>query len=541
MQASATVRYVDLTSANAAPPYINWPTAATNIQDAIDAAVDGDQVLVTNGLYATGGRVVFGVMTNRVVVDKAVTVQSVNGPATTAIAGFTSPGVFPPFGIRCVYLTNGAALIGFTLTNGCSRNAGDTLREKSGGGLWCEGAGAIASNCVFVGNSGTWFGGGAYRGTLINCTFTNNRAGFGGGACSNTLINCSLVRNSASYNNLNSGGAAYYCALSNCLIVGNQALGGGSFGGGVYASTLTSCVLSNNSANTGGGACLGVINNSLISSNSASSGGGVYRSLLTNCLVIRNSAVIGGGVYSFNPDPIYNCTVVSNTASSGAGGVREGLCLNCIVYYNLAPNAPNIQPVTVAYCCTAPLQVGSGNFTNEPMFADLAGGDFHLQSDSPCLNSGNNTFVAITNDLEGNPRIAGGTVDVGAYEFPSPASVLSYAWAQQYGLATDGSADFIDSDGDGMNNWQEWMAGTIPTDRASLLTMLSPSNNAAGVAVSWRSVSGRTYFLQRGTNLAPQPIFSTLRSNLTAQAGATTFTDTTATNRGPYFYRVGVQ
>jgi hypothetical protein len=252
-QASASVRYVDLNSTNAAPPYINWATAATNIQDAIDAAMDGDQVLVTNGLYATGGRVVFGVMTNRLVVDKAVTVQSVNGPAATAIAGFTSPGVFPPFGIRCVYLANGAALIGFTLTNGCSRNAGDHSREQSGGGLWCEGAGAFASNCVFAANSGTYFGGGAYGGTPINCTLTNNKAGFGGGACSNTLINCSLVRNSATYNNDNSGDAAYYCALSNCLIVGNQALGGGSYGGGVYASTLTSCVLSNNYSNTGGG------------------------------------------------------------------------------------------------------------------------------------------------------------------------------------------------------------------------------------------------------------------------------------------------
>ena len=94
-----------------------------------------------------------------------------------------------------------------------------------------------------------------------------------------------------------------------------------------------------------------------------------------------------------------------------------------------------------------------------------------------------------------------------------------------------------------MNNWQEWIAGTIPTDRASLLTMVSvsPSIRASGLEVSWRSVSGRTYFLQRGTNLASQPIFSALRGNLIGQAGATTFTDTTATNRGPYFYRVGVQ
>jgi hypothetical protein len=286
---------------------------------------------------------------------------------------------------------------------------------------------------------------------------------------------------------------------------------------------------------------LGVIINSLISSNQTVSGGGVYRSLLTNCLVIRDSATIGGGLYSFNPDPIYNCTVVSNTATSAAGGVREGLCLNCIVYYNLAPSAPNIQPVTVAYCCTTPLLIGSGNFTNAPRFADLAGENFHLQSGSPCINSGNNAFVTITNDLDGSPRIAGGTVDVGAYELPFPSSVLSYAWARQYGLATDGSVDFIDSDGDGMNNWQEWIAGTVPIDRASLLTMVSPSNNALGVAVSWRSVSGRTYFLQRGTNLAPQPVFPSLRSNIIGQAGATTFTDTTATNRGPYFYRVGVQ
>ena len=57
---------------------------------------------------------------------------------------------------------------------------------------------------------------------------------------------------------------------------------------------------------------------------------------------------------------------------------------------------------------------GLGNITNDPALVNLTGNDFHLQSTSPCINYGNNAYLTTSIDFDGNLRIAGGTVDIGA-------------------------------------------------------------------------------------------------------------------------------
>ncbi len=94
-RASATIRYVDVNSFNSTPPYTNWATAANTIQQAIDVALAGDKIVVTNGVYAAGGRAVHGTMTNRVAVIKPVTLQSVNGARATVISGAAAAGGHP--------------------------------------------------------------------------------------------------------------------------------------------------------------------------------------------------------------------------------------------------------------------------------------------------------------------------------------------------------------------------------------------------------------------------------------------------------------
>ncbi len=105
-QASAAVFYVDVNSTNPTPPYATWGTASTDIQSAVDLANSGDAVLVTDGVYNTDSVLTSDGTTNQVVLTNAVTLQSVNGSSVTIIDGGGTE--------RCVYLADGAMLMGFT-------------------------------------------------------------------------------------------------------------------------------------------------------------------------------------------------------------------------------------------------------------------------------------------------------------------------------------------------------------------------------------------------------------------------------------------
>lgn len=612
---AGTVRYVDINSSSPTAPYTSWTTAASTIQDAVDVANAGDQILVTNGVYDLGGRPMYGSVSNRVVINKPLTVQSVNGPELTLIKGVLVPNQSAMntngyLSVRCAYVTNGAALSGFTLTNGGVLTIATNAIDQSGAGAWCETNGVL-SNCVVVGNAAYFAGGGVNQGICIDCTIVSNSVRvWGGGASGSVLRNCTISGNQQSHPNTGGGGGVYSCFVTNCVLTSNHAAGndagyggGGAHsslldhctvvgnsaiwgGGGAYGGLLYSCIVSSNSAgqwgggtyfssvvnstlswntsvshgagarrgnlsncvisfNTsqfiGGGAEEADLVNCLVEGNSGYNGGGVGLGTIINCLVVSNSASnVGGGAYAAY---LTNCTVVGNSGFRGGGAWSDTLA-NSIVYFNNASDSPDYDGGSgLNYCCATPLpEGGAGNIAGPPLFVSESLADLHLRSDSPCINSGNNSYVLTSTDIEGLPRIRGGTVDIGAYEFQNPSSTISYSWLQQYGLSTHGDADFADADGDGMNNWEEWIADTNPTNAASLLRMVGASPSNGEIVVTWQSVSTRNYSVERASQLVPSGTsFSTIAMNVPGIEGYTSYADTNAPSNGPSYYRISVR
>jgi hypothetical protein len=117
-----------------------------------------------------------------------------------------------------------------------------------------------------------------------------------------------------------------------------------------------------------------------------------------------------------------------------------------------------------------------------------------------------------------------------------------HAWLASYGLPSDGSADYLDSDGDGMNNWQEYLAGTNPTNANSVFKISSAQVTPGGQFVlRWLSVSNRLYDVMRGTNLASgAAAFLPLSgaTNLTGTPPQNTWTGSVSTASARAFYRL---
>jgi len=208
--------YVDAGRPNDNGDGLSWGTAKRTIQAGVDVAVDGDTVLVTNGIYNVGGAMTpSGMLPNRVVITNNIVVRSVNGVSVTIIQGSGTNAYDTANAMRCVYMTKGV-LDGFTLRDGATVYSlgGSSAVNKEGGGA-CIGSLAWLQNCV-----------------ISNCIASN------GGGVSGIANNHGYIRNSLLVGNLATGygGGAYYASVYNTTLVGNRCSGG--YGGGVWFGSL---------------------------------------------------------------------------------------------------------------------------------------------------------------------------------------------------------------------------------------------------------------------------------------------------------------
>ena len=465
-------------------------------------------------------------------------------------------------------LTNNRA--GYNGGAGCSNTLNNCTVAGNGA---ANGGGTYASfvtNSTFTGNSAR-NGGAADLGVLSGCTLITNRAYNGGATATNAIYNSWLINNLAT----NNGGAACGGSLSGSTILGNIATnngGGTAFVmltgclGGTYQANATNCTYYANYAGSGGGgAALGICSGCFLTNNLSSYGGGIYSNTAYGCFIGGSNRVAlnmhGGGSYG---STLSRCWLYMNSGGGSAYdtlsdcivyfnyngmGVAYGTANNCTIWGNgqLTPldntyncnltnsiiygsinNCANSFSGYISYCCTTPLPAGGvGNFTNAPIFAD---NNFDPATNSPTIGAGNISFAAGTVDYNGRPRTLNGTVDVGAQQFQGATVEPFISWLGQYSLPVDGSVDYTDSDGTGLNNWQKYLAGLNPTNPASVLKIFvpPPTNSSAGYPVTWQSVTNVTYSVQRSPGLAP-PAFVTLQTNIPGQSNTTTYLDTTAT------------
>lgn len=332
--------YVDAAGQNPVPPYTTWATAATNIQDAIDACVLGGTVVVTNGTYRGGPyeKAENRALRSRIVITRDITVRSVNGPTQTAIVGAGdwngSRLVSGPRAVRCVFMNTGT-LSGFTLADGHTLTNGTYTGtweyEQSGGGAYAFGG--VLTNCIVKRCSAYVWAGGVIGGTLLNCTIDGNYgASTAGGAMFATLHNC-VVTNNVSRE---WGGGVHECQVFDSTLVNNRsgAVGQGGAGGGAGNSTLVRTLVQGNSANWGGGLSHSTAIDCTFLTNAAAYGGGANVAQLTNCVLRGNSATGNGG--GANEGTLDRCLLEGNTSVGYGGGAAFATVLNSIVRSNAA-------------------------------------------------------------------------------------------------------------------------------------------------------------------------------------------------------------
>lgn len=304
--------------------------------------------------------------------------------------------------------------------------------ENNGGAIFGNGSINI-TNSIFTNNSASAEGGAVYKvNTITNSTFTDNSASEGG-----AVYSADTITNSTFTNNKASGGAGAVAdanTITNSTFTSNIAENAGAASS---VNTITNSIFSYNSAFTihpsyGGYAgaldSVGTITNSTFISNSATKYGGAISGgrIVTNSTFINNMASRGGAIYGIR-STIVNCTIANN---SGSGFFGSGTILNTIFAQNkLGEEANDIIPyepyeeLSIDYSLvnniSGAIDYGTHNITGDPQFVDADNGDFRLLPGSPAINIGDNSVLdsyEFQPDLDGNPRVVGGTIDLGAFE-----------------------------------------------------------------------------------------------------------------------------
>ncbi|MCK5852187.1 hypothetical protein KAH27_04070 [bacterium] len=510
LQSLYAVDHFVATNGSHTSPFTSWATAATNIQDAVDASSSGDLVRVSNGVYY---------ISVDISVPQNISVKSENGYEVTTVKSDGSD--------RCFYIRSGVMLEGFTLTGG-SRNRG--------GAVYCRNGGTI-SNCFIVKNNAGDRGAGVYcrqGGTVISSFFYDNTvSGYGGGIyCEEAgfITNCFFYDNSAS-GAAGTGGGGVYCyrggTVTDCSFYDNYS---GNDGGGVIAegggALIDNCIFKHNGAGDWGGAITIYFNNSTI----------------RNCLMVDNIASEGGGIYCYNAGTIQNCTIVGNSVTEDGGGVKFNnsgpSIINSIIYYNESAdtNYNNYTGINGTYNCTTPLLSGTGNITNDPAFLQLSERDLHITTNSPCVNTGNNQgWMSNAVDLDDNARIIDTTVDIGCYELgkltcffvgdklagPVPLSVDFSSYVT--GTNTDWLYYYWDFDNDGTFDIQGVNSNSPSynyTNANIYSVLLLVSNNVGETAIYLRNnyitVANPRYVSLDGNHVSPFTSWADAATNIQA-------------------------
>ncbi|MEY3367202.1 MAG: hypothetical protein RI973_357 [Bacteroidota bacterium] len=390
-------------------------------------------------------------------------------------------------------LDSTAIIDGFVISFG---NANGSGSETNGGGMLNDGNSPKVRNCVFSYNKAAVAGGGVDNknssAKFEDCSFFFNEATNGGGGVTNesggspSFSNCTFDGNSAITGN---GGAVYNLTVSpefnNCSFANNTASGRG---GAIFNFTGSNPVyrggsIYGNSAPNGGGVVhqgsgtskyIGVtFHSNLAIEGSAGSGGAVFvdgscTSELVNCLLYFNSSTSYGGaayLHTGGTLKVVSTTLSKNSSNSGGGiysNSGSNLDLyNSIAWENLAsywgheifevdPNGFNAYNSCFAngFYDIWESAVETNCVHTNPRFRDAANDDFTLFGASPCVNTGDSSYVnapntVVTTDLRGEDRVMQGNTDMGCYEYTALLDPFSLRY-------------FVNDDASGANDGASW-------------------------------------------------------------------------------------